>query len=242
MLSALDLANTLRAANLCAACYNAGDPDWAGLGFDSGLVITADDQLALVGVNDGQGTVAVRGSDNLPNWIEDGDFLLVDSPFGGKVHKGFLDAFTTLEAVMVTRLAANHAVVAGVTGHSLGAAVGSLIARSYGVPAWTFGCPRVGDQLWAGGYITPQVRVVDDDDLVPRLPLWAMGYRHVGTQWYITKAGTIEAAPDTLAEEIEFLTTPISEQAAEHSIARYVAALTRAAPTISGGTDSTPNP
>jgi len=75
-----------------------------------------------------------------------------------------------------------------VTGHSLGGAMAQLAAEvlfkagAAILAVYTFGGPRVGNDAWAAGYElilgSRTWRVVDELDLVPRVPF--LGYCHAG--------------------------------------------------------------
>jgi Lipase (class 3) len=59
---------------------------------------------------------------------------------------------------------------------------------------YTFGSPQVGQQTTAD-YISNQpggnYRVTHTDDIVPKLPGIFAGYRHVGTEYFITSGNNV---------------------------------------------------
>ena len=80
-----------------------------------------------------------------------------------------------------------------IAGHSLGGAIAELCAAQAWfvshVPiqgVYTFGQPRVGDDAFAkivhDALGLRIVRFVNDQDIVPRVPFYGMGFRHYGTQ------------------------------------------------------------
>jgi hypothetical protein len=121
-----------------------------------------------------------KGSSNIKDFLADINLLHVDH-HSGKVHKGFLDLLTDndthLEILEIIKKF--NAKRMYITGHSLGAALATLL-YSYGIdtPATlvTFGCPRVGDSVFAKS-ISNSVRYVNENDAVTKLPL-PLNYRH----------------------------------------------------------------
>lgn len=139
--------------------------------------------------------LAFRGTEKkLADWLTDADCVPQDYQ-GGKVHRGFLNAFTgihreiagdgtaedeTVEAIVKKALDEARADGDGpplpvfVTGHSLGGALALLTARLL-LPdvtgaCYTFGAPRVGDYEFFRRVKTPVYRIVNSSDVVPRVP------------------------------------------------------------------------
>tara|TARA_R110001592_G_scaffold104697_1_gene294558 strand:- start:60759 stop:61529 length:771 start_codon:yes stop_codon:yes gene_type:complete len=113
-----------------------------------------------------------------------------------EVHRGFLAQW---ESIMDRVYASATAAAQGglniiATGHSLGGALAMLCAIEW---RWittvvTFGAPRVGDARIREAVELLKVqhrRYVYGGDIVPIVPLMAMGYRHDGRPIYLTRAG-----------------------------------------------------
>ncbi|MGC8639414.1 MAG: lipase family protein [Isosphaeraceae bacterium] len=128
--------------------------------------------------------VVILNQDDL--WT-DSQFLPAACRAGGKVHAGFLKAFSEV-APLLDELAAKRLPRQRVwlTGHSLGGSLATLAAAHLGPDAiqglYTFGCPRVGDAAFASVLPTRSyVRFVHRDDWVPTVPTGLLGYVHGGT-------------------------------------------------------------
>lgn len=143
-----------------------------------------------------------RGTSNLRNWVENARVCKKTFVFG-TVHSGFWDCADdqmTLFMAPVKKLLDDYpSYTLVLTGHSLGGALATLSAvllqRMYDVDVGrmhlvTYGQPRVGDfdlVSWINMQEWKVTRVVNANDLVPHLPLNAMGYFHSHTQVYINQ-------------------------------------------------------
>jgi hypothetical protein len=149
--------------------------------------------------------VAFRGTDpdKRIDWFIDLDALRQHADFPeAKVHRGFEDALAAVwgpegREVLPRRLAARGNRTVWITGHSLGGALAELAAAKAaivsGIPVqgvYTFGQPRVGDEAFArrmqdavGSRI---FRFINNHDIVPRVPLFGMGFRHYASEIYFS--------------------------------------------------------
>jgi len=140
------------------------------------------------------GFVARRGSDfflvfrgtvTVEEWIRNLNISL--APFlrdgFGRVHEGFLQAYTLIRSVVLEALGAGGG---GkrlfITGHSLGGALATMAAADvsrgtmYPLPVlYTFGSPRVGDRYFADAFNRrnglASYRIVNTSDVVVSIPL-----------------------------------------------------------------------
>ena len=84
-------------------------------------------------------------------------------------------------------------------GHSLGAAMATIVAsRCTGSkecpnPAelYTYGSPRVGFKHYVKSEPIKHYRWVNNNDIVTRVPMWIMGYRHDGERMYLNTWGNV---------------------------------------------------
>mmetsp|Transcript_10343 Transcript_10343/g.14346 ORF Transcript_10343/g.14346 Transcript_10343/m.14346 type:complete len:202 (-) Transcript_10343:340-945(-) len=134
------------------------------------------------------------------NWVADMD-ILKSSPYENKiieVHRGFYLAYLQLKDRIMQYLESAPKLDLVVTGHSLGAAMGSLCAydiintpNSMGfksVSSITFGEPRTGNMAFQTDYgmkIPNAWRVTHYKDIVPKVPFQTFGFYHTAREiWY----------------------------------------------------------
>jgi hypothetical protein len=151
--------------------------------------------------------LAFRGTDkgDPSDLTDDLEFRLEHWQPGGRVHTGFATGLEQVKAQLdQVRPAIDCRLL--ITGHSLGAAIATLLASAWvaAVPAgpapplalYTFGSPRVGDAAFVATLANvPNSRYVDCSDGVTRVPLEVMGYQHVGDTQYIDRDGKISTNP-----------------------------------------------
>jgi len=122
------------------------------------------------------------------------DIRLTDWPQGGKVHRGFKEALEEvwLDLLPYIRQLDSKGCKIWMTGHSLGAALATLCAGRYGhvQGVYTFGSPRVGNDVFKEKFDVNIYRIVNNDDIVSRVPPPG-AYRHVGELKFIDSDGTI---------------------------------------------------
>eukprot|EP00931_Biecheleriopsis_adriatica_P123510 TRINITY_DN98562_c0_g1_i1.p1 TRINITY_DN98562_c0_g1~~TRINITY_DN98562_c0_g1_i1.p1 ORF type:complete len:436 (+),score=83.76 TRINITY_DN98562_c0_g1_i1:82-1389(+) len=116
---------------------------------------------------------------------------------GCKVMHGFAGAYAELRVQMLLALEKLECSHVALAGHSLGGGLATLASMELRscwsenvdvTGVWTFGMPRLGNAEFADayaemaalrGHYPPQWRVVHHRDLIPRVPLYRLGYRHV---------------------------------------------------------------
>ncbi len=140
--------------------------------------------------------VTFRGSDSKTDWRHNFQFMKKCIPYGNqdsaiRVHTGFLNAYKSPQVRRrIQDMVSSSVRKILVTGHSLGAALAILCAvdLQYNYPdrdieCIVFGCPRVGNAAFRDSYnkrVFKTIRVQNGNDIVTKVPLWIMGYRHVG--------------------------------------------------------------
>jgi hypothetical protein len=177
---------------------------------------------------------------------------------GTKVHRGFLAASNSVRfRVRQALLESDGLGPVFATGHSLGGALAHLDHFQLGWyhQTYTFGQPRVGNAAFAAesSERCKVYRVVHEEDPVPRLPLWVMGYRHAGMEAFIPSfARRITYNPPLRYKLLSDLWGFIDAwsrnklaAAKDHFIHEYITALEALRDWPTGGDDSgplTPNP
>lgn len=111
------------------------------------------------------------------------------SVFEGRVHKGFGEAYKSIEIQVLKALPKVEGLPLYITGHSLGAGLATIATRYLErdlelrnriAACYTFGSPRVGDREYDRKFKSSIFRVVNTTDIVTVVPLLAMGYIHIG--------------------------------------------------------------
>lgn len=137
------------------------------------------------------------------NWLA--DFTFEELPYADcnacSIHSGFATGWSerrsTVLAAVSTALLAHPDYSIVVTGHSLGAAVGTLAAvelrsLNHSVDVYTYGSPRVGNEAFAE-FVTSQspaqgenFRMTHVNDPVPQLPPTWVGYQHTSPEYWLS--------------------------------------------------------
>jgi hypothetical protein len=153
----------------------------------------------------GQLYAAFRGTDDAKEWLEDGWAVPEPCPFvaGGRTHQGFTDLYATLalgsKTAPVVALSGKGAII---TGHSLGAALATLLAANLCTSCKeciTFEGPRVGDVPFTMAMDTTvpaHFRLVIICDLVPHAPPEMLSYSHAGIEVEMDPTGKIPPGAD----------------------------------------------
>lgn len=179
--------------------------------FSNTDVIHRSDTQGFIAQNSQSIIVAFRGTQPRQpiDWLS--DFEASHETWGhpvGKVHKGFYEALRVVwgQPVGGLRILPERLVNRGertiwITGHSLGGALAMLCAAQTAfvsqVPIqglYTFGQPRAGDDAFArlvqDAFGERIFRFVNDKDIVPRVPFFGMGFRHLGTELFFDRRHT----------------------------------------------------
>lgn len=173
-------------------------------GFEACRFISVDNTQGFVASDSNNVLVTFRGSQELGDWLSNLKVVRTENPPNyGKVHLGFYQGFDCVREELIDSLLEVGAKQKKiwVTGHSLGGAIATVMAAEFidqylfdGV--YTFGQPRVVNRkarsIYSPKYDGKFFRVVNDDDVVPRLPPLL---KHVGSILWIDNDGSLKEAP-----------------------------------------------
>lgn len=178
-------------------------------GKSGGLILRSNSGFALAARGKSKeysddALLVIRGTKKLADWITDAKAYWV-KPNGTRIHSGFNSVFESLKPQLETFFTSYHPSCVHIIGHSLGGAIGTLVAewiktnnKATSVNLYTFGCPRVGLSRYAETFTnflleTDKVfRVYNPTDVIPMVPTFP--YVHVplpSTESYSSHHNTI---------------------------------------------------
>ena len=151
----------------------------------------------------GQAILAFRGTqaDSFRDLITDATFILENWDRPGRVHSGFSAALSSILAPIESWLRDTNPSRLLLTGHSLGAALATVLAARLAdgdrpIELVTFGSPRVGDEALVASLGSLIVRrYVNCTDAVALLPP-PLIYSHVRGLHYIDRDGRIHVGDE----------------------------------------------
>lgn len=171
--------------------------------------------------------IAFRGTE--PTSLEDiaADLDIVGEKVGdvGNFHGGLFE-YTRRLVPDLRRYTEDEDCFVTCTGHSMGGAMAlifSALCHDQVNKCVTFGAPKVCSQEWAkemASYDLQVVRVVNDNDLVTRLPPGDL-YVHVGDTVFLASKGTRQQR----IERSSLLRHGVADAIADHGISEYIDAL-----------------
>ena len=160
-----------------------------------GYIATCEEGLSFV----------FRGTDSFSDWVTDFNFELIKTDIG-TVHKGFYEQLDRYFDDLCNMIDDENTVIIG---HSKGAAEAIIfskmlkIRKDYDAEFFAFEPPRTSDshKFNTNGYYT-----INSADIVPRVPLRVMDYRHTGELIYFSKRGKAYKGSKWIKRLIDFAT------------------------------------
>lgn len=154
----------------------------------------------FLGVRDGIAIVSIKGTASLKDAAIDADIEMHEF-HSVRVHRGFYNTYKGILEDVMSFVRQHKRVL--ITGHSLGAAIASLLAvtitleTDVDLSIATFGSPLVGDNAFVelfNSLIKDSVRVVHEFDIVTRVPKVSFDmteYKHVDTMLHLNDKGQV---------------------------------------------------
>lgn len=142
--------------------------------------------------------LAFRGTepDELSDILADLNAIPRGAMTHGLVHSGFRGEVDKLWDQLVDVQKKHNGKTFLITGHSLGASMATIATSRFEeyTPVehlYTFGSPRVGTRSFVKHIETKHTRFVNNNDIVTKVPLFIMGYKHHGDLAYINFYGEV---------------------------------------------------
>ena len=173
------------------------------LGFTKITLITHTSAQCMVYENTKEIVLAFRGTEPMQFKDIKADLKAwkTQSRTIGKVHDGFYDEVEKIwdECIAIINKGTNAKKKIWICGHSLGGAMACIAAsRLYEdrtiEHVYTYGCPRVGNKQWINQNNFSHTRFVNNNDVIPKVPLAIMGFIHHGNLQYINYYGNFRNA------------------------------------------------
>ena len=176
--------------------------------------------------------LAFRGTepDEITDLLADLNAIPRGAMTHGLVHSGFRGELDKLWDDIVKHHGAGHQnKTFYITGHSLGAAMATIATSRFEEEVkvqqlTTFGSPRVGTRKFVKNIETPHVRFVNNNDIVTKVPLFIMGYKHHGILQYINFYGNVRKLTtwQMIKDKWRGWKSGILDGAMDHGMANYV--------------------
>lgn len=169
-------------ATLCQTAYLPIDKAidrYAALGYKA-EVLAQNNQLEQIYrlEKNSELIIVLAGTNQLGDWRTN-----IFAIPGCYVHPGYSEVATQLITPVRAAFTRSNLPKLKLIGHSKGGAIAALL----GYYLWdlkpegiSFGAPRIGSPDFAASYDVNYTRVAFADDIISRLPLHSMGYRHCG--------------------------------------------------------------
>lgn len=168
------------------------------LGYSKATFIDIDGAQAYILSNNEHITIAFRGTEpgEMSDVFADLKAWKSRSQVAGKVHDGFYDEIKKVWDKITYAVNKHKGKSLTVCGHSLGGAMATICAArlsnaGHDLVLYTYGSPRVGDKVFVSNIKCQHRRWVNNNDVVTKVPLWIMGFRHHGELCYLNHYGNV---------------------------------------------------
>ena len=202
-----------------------------GLGFTGHKFFGNDGAQCHAFWNKEEYVLAFRGTepDELSDVLADLNAIPRGAMTHGLVHSGFRGELDKIWADIKKHHSSHAAKTFYITGHSLGAAMATIATSRFEEETpveqlTTFGSPRVGTRKFVKNIATPHMRFVNNNDIVTKVPLWLMGYKHHGVLQYINFYGNVRKLTtwQAIKDKWRGYRSGLLDGALDHGMANYV--------------------
>lgn len=202
---------------------------YIGLGYQDSIFIEDDGAQCHIVWNKEEVVLCFRGTepDEFSDVLADLNAIPRKSMTDGWVHSGFRGELDKLWDDILPILEEHKGKVLYICGHSLGAAMATLAAsrmEDWVHELYTFGSPRVGTRGFVNNAHVTHWRFVNNNDIVTRVPLALMGYKHHGNLCYINHYGHIRKMTvwQRIKDKFRGYRAGLLDGAKDHSMTNYV--------------------
>ena len=203
--------------------------EYKKLGYTGHVFIDNDGAQCHIVWNKEEVVLCCRGTepDELSDVLADLNAIPRKSMTDGWVHSGFRGELDKLWDQIISNLDSHKGKVLYVCGHSLGAAMATIASarlQDWVCELYTYGSPRVGTRGFVNNMKVDHYRFVNNNDLVTKVPLFLMGYKHHGNLCYINHYGKIRkmTAWQRVKDKFRGYRDGVLDGAKDHSMTNYV--------------------
>ena len=198
------------------------------LGYDNHVFLENSGAQCHVVWNKDEIALCFRGTepDELSDVLADLNAIPRRSMTDGWVHSGFRGELDKLWNHIHAFIEQHKTKELFICGHSLGAAMATLAASRLPQTEelYTYGSPRVGTRSFVKAMKATHWRFVNNNDIVTRVPLALMGYKHCGNLCYINHYGKIRKMTlwQRIKDKFRGYKSGLLDGAKDHSMGNYV--------------------
>lgn len=199
-----------------------------GMGYDNHVFLDKDGAQCHIVWNEDEIVLCFRGTepDELSDVLADLNAIPRKSVTDGWVHSGFRGELDKLWDHIKPLTDKHKKKELYICGHSLGAAMSTIAASRLPQTEeiYTFGSPRVGTRSFVKALKANHWRFVNNNDIVTRVPLALMGYKHHGNLCYINHYGKIRKMTlwQRIKDKFRGYKSGLLDGAKDHSMGNYV--------------------
>jgi len=229
----LNLEKANKFAKMASIAYQSLEAkiSYAGLGYEDSIYLDRDGAQCHLVWKDDEMVVCFRGTqpEELSDVLADLNALPKKSMTDGWVHRGFRGELDKLWPEVKEFIEKNPEKSLFICGHSLGAAMATICTSRIEEfrdveELYTYGSPRAGTRSFVKAIRTTHWRFVNNNDIVTRVPLALMGYKHHGQLCYINHYGKIRKMTvwQRIKDKFRGYRDGLLDGAQDHSMTNYV--------------------